>query len=193
MQFDRFDICSAYYMYATLWNCSSDNVQAIWRRLERIDYKPSHSEEKLEGLSENAQEILVSVVRRLEGDEPADKLRRELFPQHSDVTLALENSDDDPTRITAYAYYEFAEKWCDAVGSAQGSTWETDGSDFLYDIWTWHPKLIEELEADGFKLDLSQYSDCDDETIAIATHASECDECQGSYSDAEDHIKGEHV
>jgi hypothetical protein len=62
MQFDRFDVCSAYYMYAVLYN-GSDYANALHVRLASLDYKPSHSEEHLCGLSANARAIFAALVK----------------------------------------------------------------------------------------------------------------------------------
>jgi len=102
------------------------------------------------------------------------------------VEIKLSNSDNDPTQIAADIHDPIAEAWADVHGSQQGSTWEGSGdAGFLYDYWIWHPKLIEELTAQGLNLDLSEYSDCDEQEIAIATHANDCPSCSGSYSKAE--------
>lgn len=59
--FNRFDVCSAYWMYNVLWNPT--NYAA---RLHRIGYKPSYREEFLENLSVNAKEIYGALVLRHE-------------------------------------------------------------------------------------------------------------------------------
>ncbi len=59
--FDRFDICSAYHMYDILWNPTEYAA-----RLRRLNFRPSHSEEFLEGLSENAKEIYGALVLKHE-------------------------------------------------------------------------------------------------------------------------------
>ena len=71
MYFDRFDICAAYNMYSILWghDAYTNGIQA---RLARIEYRPSHSEEYLEGLSENAREIFDRLERRRHGDQSSE-------------------------------------------------------------------------------------------------------------------------
>lgn len=56
--FDRWDVCAAYNMYATLWGgdgCAYEN--RVQRRLSKLAYRASSSEERLEGLSENANQL----------------------------------------------------------------------------------------------------------------------------------------
>ena len=68
MHFDRFDICAAYNMYSVLWGGDGYHYpNYIQVRLSRIKYRPSHSEEYLEGLSENAREIYNALVLKREG------------------------------------------------------------------------------------------------------------------------------
>jgi hypothetical protein len=66
--FDRFDICNAYYMYAVLYGWD-DYTDGIMCRLKKIGYEPSSSEEKLSGMSENARQILESLVEKREKTE----------------------------------------------------------------------------------------------------------------------------
>lgn len=61
--FDRFDICAAYNMFSILWGWDA-YTHGIQCRLSRLKYKPSCSEEYLEGLSENAREIYTALVNR---------------------------------------------------------------------------------------------------------------------------------
>lgn len=83
MTFDRFDICAAYNMYWVLWGGDS-YANAIGSRLSTIRYRPSHSEEYLQGLSENAKAIYGQLVRRRERLQVAyDRLRR----RHPDVFI----------------------------------------------------------------------------------------------------------
>lgn len=105
------------------------------------------------------------------------------------VEINLSNSDDDPTRIDATIHDPIAEAWVDVHGSQQGSTWEGTGDPgFVYDSWTWHPKLIEELQAEGLNLDQSDYSEPDERDIAIAEHAANCDICQCDWRRAAEHF-----
>lgn len=60
--FDRFDICEAYQMYATLW--APDPIK-INDRLRRIQFKPGISL-RLENLTENSKQIYGQLVCRHE-------------------------------------------------------------------------------------------------------------------------------
>lgn len=52
----------------------------------------------------------------------------------------------------------FADIWCDAQGALDGGTWESAGvRDFMYDTGMDRPTLVEELQAAGYDLDLSEY------------------------------------
>lgn len=103
--------------------------------------------------------------------------------------IRLDNQGDDPTQITADVQGPYADEWCDATGSLDGGTWEcADGPTFCYDILSWRPGLIDELVAEGYDLNLDCYGEPDDEEIAIATHAWECEDCEGDYSKAEEHL-----
>jgi hypothetical protein len=57
MNFDRFDICEAYYVFACLWHGGqTSEIYKIFGQLERMSFKPSMSL-GLETLSENSREI----------------------------------------------------------------------------------------------------------------------------------------
>jgi hypothetical protein len=71
MRFDRFDICEAYWVFATLWHASGqcmhpESGREIFSRLERLKFqpRPSLSEDTLE---ENAREILDALERQERG------------------------------------------------------------------------------------------------------------------------------
>lgn len=51
----------------------------------------------------------------------------------------------------------FADLWADHDQTIDGSTWESDGSDFAYTILCDRPNLVAELREEGYKLDLSEY------------------------------------
>jgi hypothetical protein len=68
MAFDRFDICAAYNLYATLWAGGGRTYAGqITARLARFGYRPSRGEEYLCGLSPEAREIYAGVVSRHHG------------------------------------------------------------------------------------------------------------------------------
>lgn len=66
-RFDRFDICEAYYKFATEYHGGQFSREyRIFGRLNRIGFKPSSAVERGELESENAQEIFDQLV---EGNE----------------------------------------------------------------------------------------------------------------------------
>ncbi len=69
--FNRFDICEAYYMFATLYHggMGSEEYQ-IFNRLSKIKFKPSPMLD-VESLSENAREIFDALIEA-KGYEPFD-------------------------------------------------------------------------------------------------------------------------
>ena len=65
MYFDRFDICEAYYVYATLYHAGQFSSEyEIFGRLDRIgfDARPSLSDRA--GLTENGQSIFDMLTER---------------------------------------------------------------------------------------------------------------------------------
>ena len=64
MHFERFDICEAYYLYATLWhNGQGSESYRIFARLEKIKFKPGLLL-SLESLSENGRAIYNRLVEK---------------------------------------------------------------------------------------------------------------------------------
>ena len=64
MYFDRFDICEAYYMYATLWHGGQGSEEyRIFGRLYAIDFEPSPMI-SVDTLEENARAIYDGLVVR---------------------------------------------------------------------------------------------------------------------------------
>jgi hypothetical protein len=147
--------------------------------------------EALRYLSDDAREVYFAIVAQREGSKEAEELRAnyERIDRKDGVTIVLETSDDDPFQITAHMQDPIADAWADAHGSLDGGTWECcDGPDFVYDILYWRPGLIEELQAEGYNFDCSQLYEPGEEETAIARHSGECDECQGDYRQAEEHV-----
>ncbi len=71
--FDRFDICEAYYVFASLWHRGMMSTEyAIFGRLHRIGFKPAPSLDK-GTLSENGRYILSRLVRKQRADLTNDK------------------------------------------------------------------------------------------------------------------------
>jgi hypothetical protein len=185
--FDRFDICCAYNLYSQLYGWD-DYTRGIQSRLRTIAFKPSHSDEFVERINENAQDILLELVARKKGEYTMEDLRRQIRPETGDVTLKLENSDDDPTFVNVYVNAAYARIWAGNEQTTQGSTWECDGDTFAYNSWAWHPEMLDELLADGYELDLSEYSEPDEDDIRAAQHAAECAACAYDHRKARKHI-----
>jgi hypothetical protein len=129
------------------------------------------------------------VAKRDGANEAAEMLDRWTRINAKDsVTIVVANSDDDPTQINIHVQDEIADAWADAHGSLDGGTWEcADGSDFVYDMLYWRPGLFTELLAEGFKFDFSGFGEPDERDLAVAAHASECDECEYDWHKADEH------
>lgn len=66
MQFDRFDICEAYYLFATHYHGGQFSKEyQIFGRLARFAFQPSHSL-SVETLSENGREIYRALVAKVQ-------------------------------------------------------------------------------------------------------------------------------
>lgn len=64
MEFNRFDICEAYYLFASYWHGGQFSKEyRIFGRLEKIGFKPSPTL-SLESLSENGVLIYQNLVRK---------------------------------------------------------------------------------------------------------------------------------
>lgn len=65
LYFDRFDVCEAYYMFATEWHGGQNTKEyAIFGRLHKLQFRPRPLID-VETLNENAQLIYNGLVRRL--------------------------------------------------------------------------------------------------------------------------------
>lgn len=74
--FDRFDVCAAYGVYASDYGGDA-YANSVGCRLSRLRFKPSCSEETLDGLTDNAKEIYGRIVVRQNGDYVAyERLHR---------------------------------------------------------------------------------------------------------------------
>ena len=185
--FDRFDICCAYNLYSQLYGWD-DYTRGIQSGLRTVKFTPGYSEESVEGLNENARDILLDLVAKHRGEDTREDLRRQIRPETGDVTLKLENSDDDPCIVNVYVNAAYARIWADNEQTTQGSSWECAEDSFAYNFWHWHPKMLDELEAEGYQLDLSEYSEPDEDDINAAQHAAECHECDYDHRKARKHI-----
>ncbi len=73
-------------------------------------------------------------------------------------TVSLDNLDDREGAVMVTASGSGAGQWAKRMQSIGGSMWERDGSDFAYAMPTDHPGLVAELEAEGYVLNLDDYS-----------------------------------
>lgn len=64
MYFDKFDICEAYWMYASLYHEGQNSeIYGIFGRLHRIGFRPPPSISE-DSLTENGKEILAGLIER---------------------------------------------------------------------------------------------------------------------------------
>ena len=64
MYFDKFDICEAYWMYASLYHEGQNSeIYEIFGRLHRIGFEPSPFISE-DSLTENGKEILAGLIER---------------------------------------------------------------------------------------------------------------------------------
>lgn len=77
-------------------------------------------------------------------------------------TVHLDNLDrDDDVLVTVSG--EGALAWAKNDQSIDGSSWEgSDGPDFAYAVISDRPSLVEELEAEGYDLNLDEYFEPED-------------------------------
>jgi hypothetical protein len=63
LYFDRFDICLAYWAYATHWHGGQfSDTYAIFGRLERMGFRPGCRSDRPADLGDNAREIYRQLV-----------------------------------------------------------------------------------------------------------------------------------
>jgi hypothetical protein len=68
MWFDRFDICEAWYVFATLYHEGmGSDTYAIFGRLHRMEFKISPAINGPEDLTENGQAIFNNLVNKHQG------------------------------------------------------------------------------------------------------------------------------
>lgn len=194
MRASREDIIAGYVAFHALRDVPS-SVGEAWikhypRCAELCGIYPSYFRkeetpyEVLRNLEPGAVEVYFALVDRFQGREKANEAilsyARVGWPWS--VTVYVENSDDDPFRVNFHVHDPIASDWADANGSLDGGTWETaDGTDFVYDTGMWSEDLFSSLRKEGFDLDLSSWSDPDEDDLAAARHASDCDDCRSHW------------
>lgn len=73
----------------------------------------------------------------------------------------LDSSDEDP-QVTANVSGPGAAKWAKDDQTIDGTRWESDGDDFAYAVLSDDPGLVGRLEAEGYDLNLDEYSPPDE-------------------------------
>lgn len=166
------------------------------RDLSSIGLHPNHETqwEAIDSLDEAAREHYFELLRRELGEEGQEIVDNYLRIQDvAGVEIKVSSRDHDPFEVHFEISDVIADAWADAHGSLCGGTWETaGGTDFVYDIGMWHPGLWDELKKEGYNLDFSEWSDPDEDDLAIANHLGECPECEGKdFAAAKKHVTGE--
>lgn len=65
MEWNRFDICEAYYVYAMLWHSGQASKEyAIFGRLHRMEFSPRPSLSSETDLEDNARAIYDNLVTK---------------------------------------------------------------------------------------------------------------------------------
>lgn len=76
--------------------------------------------------------------------------------------VKLDNLEDRDGAVMAFVEGKGAAKWAKDQQSIADSNWESDGPDFAYAMPTDHEGLVEELESEGYDLNLDEYSPPED-------------------------------
>jgi hypothetical protein len=119
-----------------------------------------------------------------------EELREPIWADRRLYRIHISPTSDDPTQFFATVTGPYADQWADFHGSLDGGTWErVDGPTHVYDILLWRPGLFDELMADGYIFDLSEYSEPDENDLAIAQHAADCEACSYDWHKAEKDIR----
>lgn len=69
------------------------------------------------------------------------------------------DSTDIHHNVSVTVHDPYAARWADGDQSIDGSSWEsTDNGDMVYTVLTDRPGLADELSAEGYRLDLTEYA-----------------------------------
>jgi len=199
---DRSDIVNAFAAYAMIHDDETmlyrtGRSQDLRRLRDVSTVKDQRPYEILSCLEPGALMGYFGLVDKFKGREAAN----EAFWEYArvgwpwGVTVQVLNRDDNPFDVEFIVSDPIAEDWADAHGSLDGGTWEGTGDPgFVYDTGYWHDKLFEKLQAEGYDLDFSQWSDPEPEDHATAAHIAECEDCQntGDFDQAREHMNEEH-
>lgn len=206
LAFDRQAMADAFVTFAMQNDSGEEQIHARLtskckrtRKLSTIGLtRHSHNSqwEAIDALDEVAREHYFALLRMLVGAEEGQKIvaNYERIQKIDGVTIKLSNREDDPFVITFEIHDEIADAWANAHGSVCGGTWECAdmGTSFVYDMGSWYADLFDELKEEGYKLDFSEYSEPDEQDLAIINHAMECPKCanHGDFQAAKKHVEG---
>jgi hypothetical protein len=86
------------------------------------------------------------------------------------LTVKLTNLDSDASGVLAEVRGWGAHEWARWDQTIAGSSWETarDMPGYAYTILVNDPGLVRELRAEGYALELSEYSEPDPEAYGVA-------------------------
>ena len=93
------------------------------------------------------------------------------------LTVRLTMLDDYPHGdiVMAEVHGRGAEEWADHDQTIAGDTWEGTGDDsFVYAMPCNHAGLVEELRAEGYSLDLSEYQEPESDCESVDCTDKEC-------------------
>jgi hypothetical protein len=88
-------------------------------------------------------------------------------PNPSGFVVVLEDSDSDEDMVVATVSGPGAAEYARGEQSIGGNRWETDGPDFAYAVLDNHPDLIDELQREGYLLDVDMYTPPDGVTLCF--------------------------
>jgi hypothetical protein len=200
LSFNREDVVDAIFVYAS--QHPSSDLRARAEKADRARKLSSHGLyshgssvwEAIDSLEETARPHYFALVEKLEGKPAADELRSnyDRIQKVNGVEIKVTNDGDDPFSVMFEIHDVIADAWADAHGSLCGGTWECPDKDtsFVYDMGSWHATLFDELMAEGYDLDFSEWSDPEEEDHAIVKHWMECPKCKGTdFGQSKKHVE----
>jgi len=192
LAFNRQAIIDAYVTFAYVNACARDALTEVaWKaRVEHVKdlsnvspWRSSHDDdamrqiEAVEELDDDTRPHYFALLVARLPDEKAETIREDYERRNKidGVTVDVSNTSDDdgPMRIDFVVRDRIAEAWADREGDIAGDTWQSAGDSYVYASTYWYPGLIEELQKDGYDLDLSEFSEPDEADIAADEHRRE--------------------
>lgn len=174
---DRQILIDAFTAYVALRGTvgTSDLAPRVKALRDLATISHSHYEDSdaqyLNTLEDDVRNVVLAIVAKREGAEAAATLADHFLRAFDTggVTVRVSNTED-PFTIMFEVSDEVAHAWADHDQCIDGDSWETPGdmSDFAYAMGMWYPGVFEKLEAEGYCLDFSDWSDPDDLDVAIA-------------------------